>query len=324
MKAIFRPLSAIFAAALVSSCAALVSETQVSEGVPYYLPRTVVRFHVNQDAPERSVVEKLDVPDRANPYYLHYNASWLADENVCISRSTTGLLQKVYFGAQDRTSDILLNLVQTFARVGGPAAPQDAGAERLNFGRCAGEVVSAWQDPYDFDSIAKFNKRLCNVQVDIPDLRQNTRPANVACPHDAVCFATKSSYRGAFRGIETGTAAAAINEEVASAADVGWIEVNRAFFNKRITMLDFDNGVLTTVRIRKDSELLGLSEWPIKAAERLLAGNALGMAFSGYQERLIYLKQRKALTDAGATTPPAPTPPDPTIGTQVFGCAIRG
>lgn len=78
----------------------------------------------------------------------------------------------------------------------------------------------------------------------------------------------------------------------------------------RFTKLDFDGGVLTSVRIRKDSEALAASEFPLKAIERVLAvpGNSVALAMASYDQKLAYLQHRKALQDAGAKSETASQP----------------
>lgn len=304
---------------VAAGCAALYSNPLPAEGVPYFLPHTLVRYAIDQSSPAASKIDTIDVPDRSRPRYLSYAGNGFADENVCISRSEEGLLKAVYFGAQDRTADIILNIVQLFAEAG-PGVPVIAPAREAIKGTCSRTVVSEWMDPYDKVALARFNKQLCKVRIEAPSEFDFTKGI-ADCPSDAVCFATKSKFNAYLIEPDGKVAFPFDQKTVASKRDVGWLKVRGAFFNKRITQLDFENGVLTTMRVKKDSEILGLSQLPLNVVERVLAvpGNAIGMAFAGYQEKLVYLQRRKALRDAGGVVP-TPVPTDPGIATDVRSC----
>lgn len=318
MKGMRRVFLAIPLLSLISACVALSSNDFATEGVPYFLPRTMVRYVVDQGDEPVLTIDKYQTADKSRPYYLSYNENALSDENVCIDRTKEGLLRRVYFGARDRTSDILLDLVQILAPSNASKELAETPSRRRS---CSGTVVSEWMDPYDEVALAGFNRRLCNLRIEIPQFREEATALQV-CPRNAVCFSTGSTLNAYLRGND-GTILDTKSESVNSARDIGWITVRGATFNKRITMLDFVDGALTTMRVRKDSETLGLAEFPLKAVERVLAvpGNAIGMAFAGYKERLLYLQQRKALTDAGAVAPGAtPTADDMQ---EVLGCAVK-
>jgi hypothetical protein len=91
----------------------------------------------------------------------------------------------------------------------------------------------------------------------------------------------------------------------------GSIDVRRAFMTVGITKLDFHNGILTAVRIRKDSEALAASEFPLRAIERLIAvpGNGIAVAFGTYAQKSQYLQQQQTLaTSANSAQPPPAVP----------------
>jgi hypothetical protein len=279
----------------------------------------MVRYIVEQSDPPIFKIDRVDTADKSRPYYLSYNENALADENVCIDRTKDGLLQRVYFGARDRTADVLLDLVQLVAPYN--ASKELEAAEPSRTRTCTGTVISEWMDPYDQASLTRFNQRLCKLRIEVPHFGDGPSELKT-CPRNAVCFSTTSTMNAYLRSPD-GTIVHNETATVNSARDVGWISVRGATFNRRITMLDFDNGALTTMRVRKDSEILGMAEFPLRAVERVLAvpGNAIGMAFAGYKERVLYLQRRKVLTDAGATIPqPQPLPEEMK---DVMGCAVK-
>jgi len=316
------PASRVIAAcaiATLSACSALNSYDHPMEGVPYFLPKTQIRYSIDYTDVSLSQITTRSASG-SQPYYLSYQANAFADENVCIDRTSTGLLKKVYFGAQDRTADILIDVLELVARgLSNDESEHGAGPRAA----CTGTAESKWMDPYDRAALNEFNSTLCHgMHVEVPDA-VDQMAAPTVCPVDAICFTTKSTMDAYLTGPQGKVLKSFQSQTVSSARDLGWIKVRDACFNKRITQLDFDEGTLTTMRVRKDSEILGLVQFPLNAVERLLAvpGNAIGMAFSGYQERLLYLQRRKALADAGATAPAQPAAPDTSINTEVMACA---
>ncbi len=312
-------LSALFA------CAAVRTSSSIHEGVPYFLPLTKVRYLVDLEEPAETRIETINVPDRSRPLYLSYAENAFADENICIDRTEDGLLRKVYFGSHDRLPDVILNVLEVIAQAGSPVAELESLERSVTRAECSGTAISEWMDPYDHEALRRFNATLCGYRVEVPDFSGGAALPTLQCPPYGVCFATKSTFQYSLRG-PGGKIFRQENATVASRRDIGFITVETATFNKRITQLDFTDGALTTVRIRKDSEMLGLSELPLNAVERVLAvpGNAIGMAFAGYQERLLYLKQRKALKDAGAAGSDASQDPYDGLATAVAACTPPG
>jgi hypothetical protein len=308
------------------ACAAVTTSTSVHEGVPYFLPLTKVRYLVDLEEPAETKIETISVPDRSRPLYLSYSENAFADENICVDRTEDGLLRKIYFGSHDRLPDVILNVLEVIAQGGSPVAEEMRSLERgVTRAECSGTVISEWMDPYDHEALRRFNATLCGYRVEVPDFSGGAALPTFQCPPYGVCFATNSTFQYSLRG-PGGRIFRQEHATVASRRDIGFISVKTATFNKRITLLDFTDGALTTVRIRKDSEMLGLSELPINAVERVLAvpGNAIGMAFAGYQERLLYLKQRKALKEAGAEGSDASQDPYAGLATAVAACVPPG
>jgi hypothetical protein len=82
--------SLVASSIFIAGCAALNSYSELHEGVPYYLPRTLVRYTVDQGNPAKTTIDAIDVAE-SKPRYLSYQASGFADENVCIDRTEEGL-----------------------------------------------------------------------------------------------------------------------------------------------------------------------------------------------------------------------------------------
>ena len=80
----------------------------------------------------------------------------------------------------------------------------------------------------------------------------------------------------------------------------GSMDVSRAFMTTKVTKLDFEQGVLIGLRIRKNSEALAVSELPLLAIERLIAvpGNGIAASFGTYAQKTQYLNDQQELTKA--------------------------
>jgi hypothetical protein len=290
---------AIALSCLLAGCTGL--ETHVAphaNGVPYYLPRSLVELTFTPSAaatdqqPEQAptvTAKNVEIADLSQRYVASYAASPYSDDRLCIARTETGLLKKVYFSADDRLDDFLLNVIQLLAGFDGAKAPPG----KLNMRAGPRAPVSMLVDPFDRQQIAAFNRLIKPYRVEFPALP--SRKSNFVCPPDTICFATRVSVPIALMAGTTFIGQSKV--DIVDASNHGSINVQRAFMTERVTKLDLTDGILTSLRVRKNSEALAASEFPLKAIERLLAvpGNAVAVALSGYEEKKAYLERQKAL-----------------------------
>ncbi len=269
------------------------------DGVPYYLPRTLIELTFTPGERPAIAAVPVEIADLSQRYVTSYAANGFADDRICIVRTKTGLLTKVYFSADDRSDDFLLDIVQLAGEAGGGGGAAESLSE-LDTGPTAPVVMLI--DPYDPQQIAEFNKRISPFRIEFPSL---PIPVNdFVCPNDSVCFATKATVPIQVKhGTEFITQSSV---EMVDAAIHGSLNLKREFMTDRVTKLDFDMGVLTSLRVRKDSEALAVAEFPLKAIERLLAvpGNAVAVAFGSYADKKAYANRRKDL----GSIPPTPGP----------------
>lgn len=291
---------------LTAGCGTVVTDRAPKpDGVPYYLPRSLVRltFTPTQPAegekktasPPTIAVENVEVADLTQRYVASYAANAFADDRLCIARTQTGLLQKVYFSSDDRLDDFLVNVVQLIAQSGN-GAPELRKTTALP-GEPTAPVVMLI-DPFDERQLAAFNRLLGPYRVSFPSLPPRTAEA-FTCPADSVCFATRVSVPVVLNARQRFVSQAKV--DIVDTTNHGSINIKRAFMTERVTKLDLTDGILTGIRIRKNSEALAASEFPLKVIERLIAtpGNAVALSFASYEEKKAYLDRQKAL----ATTP---------------------
>jgi hypothetical protein len=280
----------------VVSCTALNTDTVTRDGVPYYLPHTLLTLTFDpgaQGAPPAITAQPNDVADPLQRYIAYYAPNAFAQDRLCVSRSTTtGLLSRVWFSAQDQTEQVLLNVVQVAANFAAPAAP----AASLRARSKPSAPVTMTIDPSDPTQLSAFNRKLGPYRIALPDMLVPAAP--FLCPQNSICFGTRISVPiQLYRDREL------VDQRTVTMVDpnhYGSIDISRAFMTARITKIDFDNGVMTNLRVSKDSEALAASEFPLKAIERILAvpGNGFALAVGTFEQKQAYLNNRKQLQDA--------------------------
>jgi len=245
-----------------------------------------------------------DIADSSQRYMAYYAANPFADDGLCIGRVPEGLLNAVYFQGNDRTGDVLLNVIQLAGTIASPPVPRPplaaSPAPAPNF-------VSMIIDPTNDQDIRSFEQKLgrgFRLSIGGPPARRHP----FLCPKDSICFATrvtvpvKITYHGELVLQST--------VDVVDPTAYGSIDVSRAFMTTEVTKLDFDHGVLIGLRIRRDSEALAVSEFPLQAIERLVAvpGNGIAVAFGTYDQKTQYLKDQQELTKLQSSANPPSQP----------------
>src|SRR5215468_9789799 len=133
-------------------------------------------------------------------------------------------------------------------------------------------------DPANEQEVRSFEKKLgrgFQLSVGSPPARRHP----FLCPKDSICFATRMTVP--VRITYHGQLVAQNTVNVVDPTAYGSMDVSRAFMTTKVTKLDFEQGVLIGLRIRKNSEALAVSELPLLAIERLIAvpGNGIAASF---------------------------------------------
>jgi len=284
---VFSRLSVFF---VLAGCAGVQSySSYVDNATIYRLPKSMVKLEFT--APSTLKATEMTFAT-SKIQYLKYQANAFSDDVICVIPSQTGLLKSVYFASQDRTADVLLNVVQLLA---GDQAPEGKTAEATG-GKQVGFI-----DPGDSKTLAAFNRKISPYKVEmdsIPDLSEQ-----FSCAEGSVCYATRISVP--IKLIKGKSLEDVITVDVIDTAHYGTMRVDRAFMTARVTKLDFINGVLAGVRIRKDSEALAVSTFPLRVIERILSvpANAIALAFGSTADRQQYKSDKEKLIKVEPLSP---------------------
>jgi hypothetical protein len=254
----------------------------------------------------------------------------LSDDKFCITRTADGLLTNIRFRAVDRSADILINVFEFAARLirtptGVPIrAADDAGppVDTLEM------IVNPYQ-PNAFSmldqAVTKFAGKSLQITRDkttrtLPAIAgpfkfmlqtagetrgfMLERPADAApsCPEGRVCYRTLVGMPLVLTQGEQPIAAQ--NVLIHDRGHTPGVSVTRAVFVEKVTLLHFESGVLTGISVKKPSELLAISEFPLRLLERLLdvPANFAARAFGNTTERA-QLRDELAKVNQGRLSP---------------------
>ena len=212
-------------------------------------------------------VDTEQIADTSQNYTLQYQPSILSKDKVCIGVSKKSLLGFVETSAKDETGNIVVALGKLAGRLAGPGAFAAQGAPRLLIQRKITLEIDPL-DPLDRRAVeqaigANFPQFRGRFEFKTEDGdRFRGDGYNEPCPINSVCYRTLVPVRMALVDKRTKQYSLAYTR-VANRAVVNKIDVTRAFLVEKITMLGFDEGILTSVKVRKPSEGLALAQLPL-------------------------------------------------------------
>lgn len=318
----------------VASCTVLTStlpeqlatDRLAPTGVFYALPRGVVsvtlsvkiddgRYYLDVGEPEFS-------PDPSHRYLLQYRPLPNYNDSIMIEVSDLGLLKKAYVTAVDDTPTVIANLAKSLTAIlGYEVATIPTGAALVSkvtidlsreteVARAASELNAAMRTHaarivaicreqeqntpacQAFGDVAGGARRV-RLAVEVPPSMPAGAPSNCAV---GLCYRPKEPYIASFglgdiqhvKIVELPNRAAPIE-----------LDINRAFFVKKMTNIDFDaNGFLSQVKIEKDSELLAVSKLPLDVISAV--GAALAIRVNVINQQTNIAKKKAALLEAEA------------------------
>lgn len=269
----------------------------------YYLPKKVLRVQVYKNATRGFGLQVEDaltsVADRSRLYCLDYLASLTSRDEIGITRSEQGLLRRIYTRADDKTVDIVKDVID----IGLLAAANQGRA--LVFGTNADVLIGDYTfDPFDPEQAAMINAALRPHGYCV-FIQGYTFPSSIS-PHQwcerpqvgqAVLKApalefiippVEASTRGVLYrpnmlhtlyvlrksdpyGRRPWSIAMKREIEAPNVSPAFAVEVERSLFVNRVTDLEFDDGVLTNISINKPSELAAFVEIPLALARAITA-----------------------------------------------------
>ena len=272
----------------------------------YFLPKKLIRVKVSGDAKTAGKnglgldVGDLpgSVPDRSVVYCLDYLASPTSRDEVGIIRTSEGLLQRVYTRAEDKSVDIAKTLIDTSFLLTGAALREGVGiqtsvivgdyefdpfepveAARINaalrqFGYCV--FVEGYSFPFGISPQSWCERpQVISIHVARADMAEPLPPAEMSRrgvvyrPNITHTLTVLRKANPAGRG--PWLLAMTRQIEVPNGAPVFVAEVNRSLFVDRVTDLEFSDGVLTNISVKKPSEIAAFVEIPLAIAKAVTA-----------------------------------------------------
>jgi hypothetical protein len=260
-------------------------------------------------------IEEKHVPDMRRSYVLSYQRNVLYTDQLCVG-ARDGLLAAVEVASADETGNIVVSLARLAGSLGlSPfGAKAVARIETMDHRKLVAQIDPL--NPRHLDQLAERMRKHFGIplRLSFPDAYQLAAEHFDDCPRDSVCYRTKVPLRYEFTrldggplpgtGLVPGGAKAArivtpsgtatvINQKV-----TGHIDVSRAFMVEKITRLEFDEGTLKSVAIRKPSEALGVAKLPLAVVDAIMTSMlaAPGKFLSNIsglppQEQLTLIKQ---------------------------------
>jgi hypothetical protein len=292
----------------------------------YFLPKKLVTVTVRGVAAVKpgyglDVGDTLKTaPDRSEAYCLDYLGSPTSRDEIGIKRTSEGLLLRVYTRAEDKSLEIAKTLIDTGTLLAGAAGR--AGILLDGDQTLQGEYTF---DPFDMEEAAKVNAALwyfgyCvfvegySFPYGVPPQSWCERPRitsiNVVkaqalgdplppaqLSHSGVLYRpnlthTLTVLRKPNPKARGGWQLAMTRQiEVPNRAPVFVAKVNRSLFVDRVTDIEFAEGVLTNISVKKPSEMAAFVEIPLAIASAVTSLPGLIMKLkindANNQERLI-------------------------------------
>jgi hypothetical protein len=277
----------------------------------YSLSKTTIGVEVGQDSNKNYFLNKVELHRRADAsktYCLDYLASRTADEGFAVARNDQGLLQKVVANSHDQSAYIAKKIAETIFTFVSQNPNFDVTARGLEFkdqepllattyhaefdpfNPAQADVVNAGLSKFGFCLVQESAQKYGNIdnycdnplggapvehaleaafhaERQAPPLRYVRgilyRPR---VPYTVYLFVKRNlKARGGWRL----KASEAIHIE--NNSPILGIDIERAVFAKRKTILTFDDGALNDVDIDKTSELAGFVEIPLYIVQGIAA-----------------------------------------------------
>lgn len=216
------------------------------------------------------------IADTSRHYTLQYRPSGLAQDKVCASTDQQSLLQFVQASADDKTGEIAIAVAKLVGRILGPdpffdGSPSDVGLKPL--------TVTVEIDPLNKDDWESVNHAIAahfpqfrnRYIFDVPDF-ENLKPVGdyvEECPPNSICYRTMVRQRMTLYDSHS-KKKSVVYAKVANQRITNTVDITRAFLVEKVTLLGFTEGVLTSMKISKPSEVLELSKLPLTLYDTIL------------------------------------------------------
>ncbi len=294
----------VVASSALAGCTILHSSSEPTDGgIAYHLPRSVIvaKVHLWKIPKEKTGAAKdkyvatIDnqkgsngqpdptrsetIPDVRERFVLTYNSNPFFYDRYCVLTTPNGLLSSVEYATEDKTPNVVLALSELGRKLGtGFTRGQVAGAEDDPVASVT--VTFNPFDPVDRDAAAQvvnnsFRTRDINIDVrfDFPQLRQFGRDQGSSKCHGdkGLCFRTKIRTPMQLWDKEAKAWTSSVLVDVVNPDYVGHFDLDRAFMVEKVVRLQFQEGALNQVIMRKPSEALQTVKLPLAVVDAILA-----------------------------------------------------
>lgn len=281
----------LLASVLLSSCTILTSSElgTGSKAAGYYaLPMGLVHIKVISDENKNYGLEYVGteyVPDPHMIVALEYIKCASAEDEVNIKISREGFLKSVKAVSEEKSAKIVAKVVELAKEVVKAVAPYPGARVPEEKKR---DVLVVKFDPTDEDELKRVDESVqeYGFHLECDPLDSKSIPEHKisgASTITGICFRPLKPYRFVVKGntsppyipyAKDASKTKTLLEEVVLLPNEGpvfSIDVTRAAFVKKETELTFEDGFLTSVRIKKPSEILGLVEIPLNAVKEIVS-----------------------------------------------------
>lgn len=248
---------------LICGCTIITSQPltrETKEAVAsYVLPKAVIEVVLWEDRGHYAIQYKSTelVPDPSHTYTLSYNPSVFASDNVDIIIGQKGYLEKVTVTTDVVVDDVIINLVRGFTSLV-PEATQPPGV-----------IVSTYKlDPTDPADLASVNRSLSeknlSLVVDPP-----SAPKIEHTKLDGIAYRPLAPLTLKLMAGEN--EADSLSILLPNGAPVLCLPVSRSGFVERVGTINFQDGLIKSIALKKPSEALAFISIPIEIGKAIVS-----------------------------------------------------
>ncbi len=302
-----RFLLIVISVSILAGCSGIIQSKKEpassTTGIFYCLPKGIVQLKFmpsgsKDDKPLLQIITKY-VPDPELRFNLYYKKNTAYDDNINICVSKEGLLKSVDVTTEDRTKDVIVTVVETAKEIAKFVMAFPGGELR---GKDSSQIryFDIAFDPKDFIVDGKGEAKLQTSEageklqgVGIRELKiirmfdfskVKVADADTENNHNGVFYKPLLPYKLSFDHSVTLNSPTEDKKTVKSTeyvnhyelivflpneAPVVAVDVERAFFVKKVTKLAFADGILESVQIAKPSELLASARLPLEIVKSI-------------------------------------------------------
>ena len=235
---------------------------------------------------EAQFVKETTVPDYDYGYSIDYDKSLFSKDKLTIDISKDGLLDKIYFKAEESTDKIIIKTVEVAGKaivlpyIPAERVPITIGANcTVNEDDKPSRVAQITFDPLEPDGLKVVQDSINmmtenNIDISIQKSYEdyvpenNVHKAEKSSCSEGICYRPLKHYDLVFT--KSGTEYYRNHLLLPAKDTILSIDVSRAIFVEKITKIDFEDGLLTQVDIDKPSEALAVVTLPLEILNSII------------------------------------------------------